>query len=391
MASSHSFNLFDTAPTDDVIGSVEAPGLDISHAEWFVAETGYDVGPLSLEDLEARWKARDLGEETLVWRPGMADWQPVAEVADLTYMVIDLPQGGAEVLVPQQPVWRSTVVVSLADLAAWEHETADEVARPEVHSGLPSYLSDFESLGFHHHTPAIHSTNGFGLPVAPVPSTGWPTAPHSKPRADDTPPARIGFIAAGAVALALAVGQWALSQQGERLPPGPTKARLEALSAEIPLQPLLQPQASSLAGAPVVASTLAPKQPRRRKSTRRPRSRPAIRSSAKTTPTIATTRSTRELSRDDIVTGTSKNAGNLAPCIRAAQADGEIAPGRHRFVLSWKILPNGRVSEPRLKGPRAVLGTSLPGCLANKMLQWKFLRSGDTSTVNNFPMPVRIY
>jgi hypothetical protein len=46
------------------------------------------------------------------------------------------------------------------------------------------------------------------------------------------------------------------------------------------------------------------------------------------------------------------------------------------------------VARPRLKGPRTVLGTSLPDCFESKMRNWKFVKSTKGSSVKNFPLPV---
>lgn len=51
--------------------------------EWYVAIGQAQVGPLPLSDVKKKWEESDIGPDSLVWRPGMADWAPLSSVADL--------------------------------------------------------------------------------------------------------------------------------------------------------------------------------------------------------------------------------------------------------------------------------------------------------------------
>ena len=48
---------------------------------WYYAKEGRQVGPLSAEDLQAQVAAGVVREDTLVWREGMAGWQPYGTVS----------------------------------------------------------------------------------------------------------------------------------------------------------------------------------------------------------------------------------------------------------------------------------------------------------------------
>jgi len=48
---------------------------------WYYAKEGRQVGPLSEEDFKAQIAAGGIRSDTLVWREGMAAWQPYATVA----------------------------------------------------------------------------------------------------------------------------------------------------------------------------------------------------------------------------------------------------------------------------------------------------------------------
>ncbi|HET7826920.1 MAG TPA: zinc-ribbon domain-containing protein, partial [Anaeromyxobacter sp.] len=45
--------------------------------EWYVAIGQAQVGPLPLGEVKKKWEAGDIGPDSLVWRPGMADWAPL--------------------------------------------------------------------------------------------------------------------------------------------------------------------------------------------------------------------------------------------------------------------------------------------------------------------------
>lgn len=49
-------------------------------SEWFYAESGQRIGPISEEEFRAACSRGKVEPETLVWRVGMADWQPLAVV-----------------------------------------------------------------------------------------------------------------------------------------------------------------------------------------------------------------------------------------------------------------------------------------------------------------------
>src|SRR5688572_8761860 len=44
--------------------------------EWYYVQAGQRVGPISQEELERLFQSGATSADTLVWRAGMADWQP---------------------------------------------------------------------------------------------------------------------------------------------------------------------------------------------------------------------------------------------------------------------------------------------------------------------------
>ena len=49
--------------------------------DWYYARGRERIGPLSQADLEALVTSGDIGPDTLVWHPGLPDWQPYRAVA----------------------------------------------------------------------------------------------------------------------------------------------------------------------------------------------------------------------------------------------------------------------------------------------------------------------
>jgi predicted Zn finger-like uncharacterized protein len=74
------------------LGATQAMGADDqarvaaaapAPTEWYVAIGQAQVGPLPLAEVKRKWEGGDVGPDSLVWRPGMGDWQPLTSVAEL--------------------------------------------------------------------------------------------------------------------------------------------------------------------------------------------------------------------------------------------------------------------------------------------------------------------
>src|SRR5512133_2632631 len=60
--------------------------------EWYVAIGEAQVGPLPIPDVKRKWEQGDVGPDSLVWRPGMGDWSPLATVAELASVLLPIPR-----------------------------------------------------------------------------------------------------------------------------------------------------------------------------------------------------------------------------------------------------------------------------------------------------------
>ncbi|HTN52294.1 MAG TPA: GYF domain-containing protein [Anaeromyxobacter sp.] len=52
-------------------------------SDWYVAIDDAQVGPLAPPAVKARWEAGEIGPDSLVWQPGLADWKPLSSVPEL--------------------------------------------------------------------------------------------------------------------------------------------------------------------------------------------------------------------------------------------------------------------------------------------------------------------
>lgn len=59
--------------------------------EWYIAIDDSQIGPIDLAEVEQRWDAEELDEESLAWKAGMADWLPLTEIPELTYLITQRP------------------------------------------------------------------------------------------------------------------------------------------------------------------------------------------------------------------------------------------------------------------------------------------------------------
>ena len=77
-------------PSTGQPGAAEPPPLP-GQAQWYVGVGGQRQGPYDLGALAEQAGAGALGPDTLVWRAGMAQWQPAGQVPELTSVLASVP------------------------------------------------------------------------------------------------------------------------------------------------------------------------------------------------------------------------------------------------------------------------------------------------------------
>lgn len=70
--------------------------------QWYYSRNGSQLGPVSLDELQAKLATGQVAWTDLVWRDGMADWTPAGQVADLRPVQPDAAAPGAPPLIPPQ-------------------------------------------------------------------------------------------------------------------------------------------------------------------------------------------------------------------------------------------------------------------------------------------------
>jgi predicted Zn finger-like uncharacterized protein len=85
--------------------AAKANGRDPAPAatEWYVAIGEAQVGPLPLAEVKRKWEGGDVGPDSLVWRPGMADWAPLTTVGDLAAFLAPVSRASARNTVREEP------------------------------------------------------------------------------------------------------------------------------------------------------------------------------------------------------------------------------------------------------------------------------------------------
>nr|WP_174535459.1 SPFH domain-containing protein [Micromonospora chalcea] len=77
-------------PSTGQPGAAEPPPLP-GQAQWYVGVGGQRQGPYDLGALAEQAGAGALGPDTLVWRAGMAQWQPAGQVPELASVLASVP------------------------------------------------------------------------------------------------------------------------------------------------------------------------------------------------------------------------------------------------------------------------------------------------------------
>jgi predicted Zn finger-like uncharacterized protein len=447
--SSGEFNLDRALGTAPAVAPVPS-GRPAGEKEWYVAIDEAQIGPVDLREVEQRWDAKELSEDSLSWKAGMGDWMPIAEIPELAYLVTERPQQK-----PQAPAgyanmpaaaaasgsahsqsmgpmafagsdveisgvsWKPSAASALSSLVQEELVSTAKPAEEPVKSGpsasdmgMPSFgATDLFGKG---------GNGGTGVPAVPAgpsfaPAAGDPFAASQnwsvpKPvQSSGIKPmtlllAAMGLVVVGLIAVVVVVlvrpqpqpqAPIAAVTPPPTIPaPGPGTTR-SASPDDGTVKPGLveppdvggtkvQPGKSKVKGKGKT-SDVEDKSPPAKGKGKDPLK--DLFEEDKKPAAAAASNLPATPSRDDVMNGVRTNAKLLGPCLQAAKAKAELAPGKHVLVLDFLIKPNGSVTDGQLKGPAYVMSTSMPGCFAQKMKSWTFPPSKGGAPVKNFPLP----
>jgi predicted Zn finger-like uncharacterized protein len=83
---------FDATLGRELSSTAAAPSRPPGEKEWYVAVDESQIGPVDIAEIEQRWDALDLDEDSLAWKAGMQDWSSIAEIPELAYLITERPQ-----------------------------------------------------------------------------------------------------------------------------------------------------------------------------------------------------------------------------------------------------------------------------------------------------------
>ena len=425
------------ADTSALAPSMRAPG----EKEWYVAVDEAQIGPVDIAEIEQRWDALEVDEDTLAWKSGMQDWVPVAEIADLAYLVTERPQRKAALgaVVPSTTSGGSLGAIASTGLGpvSFGGETGGGGNRGGDVSWTPSAASALSSLVQDELTtspaqpaavpaptpsdmgmPSFGASDLFGgasggaamaMP-APMPAAdpfaggggGW-SVPKPEAKSSGLKPIHLALAGMAVLLVGLVVVVVLVVLRPPVTVPGEPIRNPEPvgmLAANDP-KPVPDPQPEK----PVTESKVEDPGPgssddelgkgrrKRKGGSVNPSPAPSP-TPPKVTPTkppkgpaddIFKSAAKASLSKADIMSGVKNGMGAVKDCIQGARGKGELTPGKHTLVLKWTIKANGKVVDPSVIGPNYVLGTSLPACFARGMRTWTFPASQSDSPVKNFP------
>jgi hypothetical protein len=94
------------------------------------------------------------------------------------------------------------------------------------------------------------------------------------------------------------------------------------------------------------------------------------------------------LSRGEVASRIAAQAGTLLPCLLQARKNGEVPGGRLNLAIALDVLPDGRVKDPKLVGPKPLLSTSLSRCVPIRMRAWTFRAASAGTAIRNFEVTI---
>lgn len=377
---------FTDAPVEDEIGSAFEAMFDPSNpgpepdadpepppirtgpqaAEWYVAVEDEQVGPLTVDEVQARWSSGDVGPSSLCWKKGMADWTSIENVEDLQAVTTsgpparapsgvafgataqpltgevapaialasEAPDAAAEISAAAEQGWRPSAASALASLAAEELSSepnpSNSAAASKPTTGkmtaLPTANSELSNLLSGTSSESEATASRFGLAeksvskVRAIPRRAETlgATPLSEPATESALPwKRYAAIGGGVVGLLLvgALGANALNRTGA--PPDPSLAAAPVVPSPAPTPPA--------AGAPAPSSPT--EAPRAATAVPTPTPQPAVSAPAKGTASLPA--ASVAAARTGVPTepaATPKSLSNQALVAAAAPAPREASP-----------------------------------------------------------------
>jgi predicted Zn finger-like uncharacterized protein len=267
-----------------------AAGSAPAATEWYVAIGQAQVGPLPLAEVKRKWEGGEIGPDSLVWRPGMADWGPLSAVADLAGYLSPVPQaasrstarhaearpeagagrGGEAAALAADVSWKPVAASALAALASEEMASGGKPAQrtePRPTGGVKSLVDALPEGG------GVDPTGAIPLPIKVLESTGEKKLERRSSVARGAEEARRRSVSRavllGVTAVALlvagtaALGVWYMNRQLDRverapIATAPSPAAAQPAAVQQPPAPAPTPPEAMAAATPPAPPAAAP-------------------------------------------------------------------------------------------------------------------------------------
>jgi len=112
--------------------------------EWYCTKMGIQQGPVSGDELRQKIRRGEIGDSNLIWREGMADWLPCAQIPELRGGVTTEPPG--EVL--RSPSPPAELPEDVPPFTSQSQETPAQISQPASQGAMqmqqpPAYHGDY--------------------------------------------------------------------------------------------------------------------------------------------------------------------------------------------------------------------------------------------------------
>ncbi|MCL2258267.1 MAG: AgmX/PglI C-terminal domain-containing protein [Cystobacterineae bacterium] len=399
--------------------------------EWFVAVGDSQIGPLDISEVKAYWQQGKISRDSLCWKSGMKDWEPIGALGGLVEQ-LNAPVGGS-------PTGFSPPPESEAASVDWQPSAASALAslvKDELQGLAVSPLSEASLASMAEAVPPPPygaASVASEIPFAPPPS-GFSPAPSYGPVPSSPaiyipptpPPARtnkiIGLsVAAGGLLLVglLVAILVAVMRKETPLPPAPVvvQAPTPPQPPPEPLRPAVEPPPQLVAQEPQTDSSqalaqqlLPPKQPPAKTSERKSAKNDTVAAPSAPAPTPPRAPSTTSRTQDDFdkAFGTSQptapkrqerptsvyvppppgggglkqslsdadileyilsKRGELKLCVEEQKTKDSSVKGN--MVVEWNVATSGKTSQVKVVSPN-FQGTHFANCVTKRILGWQF-------------------
>lgn len=150
-------------------------------SDWYVVENGSQVGPLTAEEVQNRFKSGRYTPDTLFWREGFTDWQRAGDIPELAGAARRPATAPPPLPTPSQtsaasprakgntlgPLVQATVLIAIIAIGGWyKHRSGQHEKAVELYNGAVKWklTGGSDSVALARYTEAIEADADFTPP-----------------------------------------------------------------------------------------------------------------------------------------------------------------------------------------------------------------------------------